>query len=279
MTSWKVGTTKVRGRVLEVFCEPSRCLSSCPGSRRSPSTGRPPPPAKPSSSGQSWGRVACWSHSKHWPSVGSAALKDREKLVLHPILHLRFFSASDFCASLYDACRLQLYLYQGAVEKVWSHQGFPPPRASSSRCKIFSQIAVSQLWIHLHGMDTILKRRLHTCRWPPWCAPCCWAWWTCTWSPPRWPLFHPPRIPGWCRSQGWGKMKNKLDLICHRESKSKFICVTLSWTIFLFWHRRALYQFASTMKQTAKGNGLSWFIGMTLDLLWLWSVLVIYRVF
>ena len=42
------------------------------------------------------------------------------------------------------------YLYPGEVEIVWSHQGFPPPRVSSSRCKKSSQSlsksAVVDLW-------------------------------------------------------------------------------------------------------------------------------------
>ena len=42
------------------------------------------------------------------------------------------------------------YLYPGEVEKVWSHQGFPPPRVSSSRCKksseSLSKSAVVDLW-------------------------------------------------------------------------------------------------------------------------------------
>ena len=50
-----------------------------------------------------------------------------------------------------------------------------------------------------------------TCRWPPWCAPCCSAWSTCTWSPPPSPPSrHPTRLV-WCRSQGWGKGKISLD--------------------------------------------------------------------
>ena len=48
-----------------------------------------------------------------------------------------------------DVTRL-LYLYPGEVEIVWSHQGFPPPRVSSSRCKksseSLSKSAVLDLW-------------------------------------------------------------------------------------------------------------------------------------
>ena len=148
MTSWKgtTGQVGVRERVRGASCEPSTCPSSSPlASRQSPSTSRPRSPGTPSSSRQSWGRVACWSHSRHWPWGGSASLK-REKLA-HSILHLPFLLFHNFFMMHVE---WRLHLYQGAVEKVWSHQGFPPHRASSSRCKNSVKLQSPNSW----GLET-----------------------------------------------------------------------------------------------------------------------------
>ena len=79
-------------------------------------------------------------------------LWNREKLVLHPILHLKFFSASTFLPVFMMHVDWRTFireqLRECEVVRISLH-----PVLHHRAAKIVSQIAVSQLWIYLHAME------------------------------------------------------------------------------------------------------------------------------